>query len=133
MVAIEMRALIDSLHRARERADSILRRAENAGMEVSQAQFDLNGATTALVSARTAVHSFSPEAVRGEVDTGLVVTARAWERGQEAMDELRFRRTGLAVSVGIILLLIVGLVLKIRHLEPAAVRSAERAPGGERR
>jgi predicted CXXCH cytochrome family protein len=115
--ATEMRGLIDSLRVEVFRADSILSRAEHAGMEVSQAQFDLNSATTSLVSARTAVHSFSAENVREEVEAGLQVTAQAYARGQDAMDELQFRRIGLAVSVSVLLLLIVGLVLKIRQLE----------------
>jgi hypothetical protein len=116
-VAAEMRGLIDSLRVELFKADSILAQAEHAGMEVSQAQFDLNSATTSLVSARTAVHSFSADAVREEVEGGLEVTAQAYGRGRDAMNELQFRRIGLAVSVSIILLLIVGLVLKIRQLE----------------
>ena len=36
----------------------VLDQAEHAGMEVSQAQFDLNGARESLVKARTAVHAF---------------------------------------------------------------------------
>jgi predicted CXXCH cytochrome family protein len=116
-IAVEMRGLIDSLRVEVFRADSILSRAEHAGMEVSQAQFDLNSATTSLVSARTAVHSFSGDAVRVEVEGGLEVTAQAYARGQDAMDELQVRRIGLAVSVSIILLLIVGLVAKIRQVE----------------
>jgi hypothetical protein len=115
--ATEMRGLIDSLSVEVLKADSILSRAEHAGMEVSQAQFDLNAATTSLVSARTAVHSFSVDNVKEEVEGGLEVTAQAYARGQDAMDELQFRRIGLAVSVSIILVLIVGLVLKIRQLE----------------
>ncbi len=86
-------------------------------MEVSEAQFDLSAATTALISARAAVHGFSVDGVRQEVEAGLQVTSRAYERGQAALADLQFRRLGLAVSVGIILLLIVGLVLKIRHIE----------------
>jgi hypothetical protein len=35
----------------------------------------------------------------------------------KALDELQFRRKGLAVSVLIILALVVGLVLKIRQME----------------
>jgi hypothetical protein len=34
-----------------------------------------------------------------------------------ALDELQFRRKGLAVSVLIIMALVVGLILKIRRLE----------------
>jgi cytochrome c553 len=55
--ATEMRALIDSLSGETQKANAILLQANHAGMEVSQAQFDLNGAKDALVKARTAVHS----------------------------------------------------------------------------
>ncbi len=89
-------------------------------MEVAEAQFSLNQVTTALVSARTAVHSFSVEAVEREVEAGLEITREAYGRGERALQELQFRRMGLAISVGIILALIVGLVLKIRQLERKA-------------
>ncbi len=118
--ATSMRALIDSLNARYEAADSILARAENAGMEVSEAQFELGGARTALVSARTAVHGFSLDAVSEEVAGGLEVTSAVYGRGEEALAELQFRRIGLAVSVFIILLLIFGLVLKIRQVERKA-------------
>ncbi len=116
-VAAGMRGLIDSLRAGYVVADSILLLAQHAGMEVSQAQFDLNSATTALISARAAVHSFSVDAVGAEVDGGLEITAQALELGERALAELQFRRMGLAVSVVIILMLIFGLVMKIRQLE----------------
>jgi hypothetical protein len=123
-----MKALIDSLNASRTRAETILVRARNAGMEVSQAQFDLEDATTALVKARTAVHAFAADSVRREVEAGLGVTALAYARGQEALDEHLFRRQGLAVSVGVIVLLIVGLILKIRELErPGGAEGSSRA------
>ncbi len=122
--AVTMRSMIDSLIVAHAVADSLLSTAENAGMEVSQAQFDLNGATTALVSARTAVHAFDVGLVRESIDEGVEVAIAAQERGHEALDDLQFRRLGLAVSVGIILILIAGLVLKIRQLEPAKARQS---------
>jgi hypothetical protein len=117
VVAMEMRSLVDTLAIEYDAADSVLHRAENAGMEVSEAQFALGDARTALISARTAIHSFVVDSVRGEVEVGLEVTEQARTRGEEALAELQFRRIGLAVSVGIILLLIVGLVLKIKQLE----------------
>jgi len=113
----EMRTLIDSLGTESRKAHAILRRAEQAGMEVSQAQFDLNGANEALVKARAAVHAFKVEAVKQEIELGLETSAKAYARGVRALDELGFRRKGLFVSVGIILALIVGLVLKIRELD----------------
>jgi hypothetical protein len=128
MVASEMRNLIDSLNEGFEAAGSILSRAENAGMEVAEARFNLNEATTDLVSARTAVHSFSVDAVREEVEAGLEVTSAAYAHGEDALGELKYRRLGLAVSVTIILGLILGLVLKIRHLEES--QAARVDPGG---
>ena len=116
-VASTMRALIDSLDTRLENADSVLAAAENAGMEVSSAQFSLNEAQSSLVQARTAVHSFSVDSVSERVNAGLEVAGQAYGRGLEALDELQFRRMGLAVSVGIIMLLIVGLVFKIRQIE----------------
>jgi uncharacterized tellurite resistance protein B-like protein len=115
--AVAMRALMDSLVAGFEAADSILDEAENAGMEVSGAQFELGDALSSLITARTAVHTFTTEAVAEEVDAGLEVTDRAHARGLDAFRELRFRRTGLAVSSLIILILIAGLLLKIRETE----------------
>jgi predicted CXXCH cytochrome family protein len=115
--AAEMRRLIDALRGEADKARGVLLKAEHAGMEVSQAQFELNGATDALVKARAAVHAFVVEAVKREVDGGLAIAAKAHARGVRALDEVQFRRKGLAVSVAIILALIVGLVLKIRQLE----------------
>lgn len=115
-IASEMRALIDSLGAEYRKADSVLARAENAGMEVSEAQFQLGDVTGALVRARTAVHAFAVDSVRSKVEDGLQVAGQARIRGENALDELQFRRMGLAVSSVIILVLIFGLVLKIRDL-----------------
>lgn len=123
--AAAMRALIDSLRTEFEEADALLSEAERAGMEVSGAQFELNQATSALVSARATIHSFAVDEVRKEVEAGLEITASAYARGQDALKDLQFRRMGLAVSVSIILLFIVGLVLKIGQLERRRPSSAD--------
>ncbi len=115
--AAAMRALIDSLRTGFEEASLLLSQAERAGMEVSEALFELNQATSALVSARATVHSFALDSVRKEVESGLEVTSSAYARGEKALEDLQFRRMGLAISVTIILMFIVGLVLKIRQLE----------------
>lgn len=119
-VATEMRALVDSLNAGYASADSILSRAEHAGMEVSEARFSLSEALTALVSARAAVHSFDIEVVKKEVEAGLAVTTSTYALGDEALRELQVRRKGLAVSVALILLLISGVVVTIRRLEARA-------------
>jgi predicted CXXCH cytochrome family protein len=115
--ASQMRALVDSLAGESQKARAILLQAERAGMEVSQAQFDLNGAREALVKARAAVHAFKVDAVKKEVEPGLTISAKAYARGVRALEELGFRRKWLAVSLVIILALIGGLVVKIRQIE----------------
>jgi hypothetical protein len=115
--AVEMQARITSLRTEVEKADALLGRAERAGMEVSQAQFDLNGARDDLIKARAAVHAFKVDAVTQAVEPGLTVSAKAHARGLRALEELGFRRKGLAVSLLVIFALIVGLVVKIRQLD----------------
>jgi hypothetical protein len=115
--AVAMRASIDKLRGAHEASLQILSRAERSGMEVSQAQFDLNGAVDALVKARAAVHAFAPGAVQPEAARGLEIAERARARGERALAELVFRRRGLFASLIVIGLVIVGLVLKIREIE----------------
>jgi hypothetical protein len=115
--AIEIRAALDRLRDERAAAAAVLERAEHAGMEVSQARFDLNGATDALVKARTAIHAFSVPAVKTEVDAGLAIAGKAHARGVRALGEFAFRRKGLAASLIVILALIAGLIVKVRQLE----------------
>jgi predicted CXXCH cytochrome family protein len=117
IVASAMRTAIDSLTRDFGLADSLLGEAERAGMEVSQPQVDLTNAQTSLLQARTAIHAFSLDSVQRHVDEGLGVTGSSIERGLAALDDLRFRRVGLGVSTAVIVLLIGGLILKIRQLE----------------
>ncbi len=115
--ALEMRRLIDSLRSDYDKAEAVLKSAEQAGMEVSQPQFELGGAKTSLVKARAAVHAFNTDAVKAETTPGIEIARKAYQRGLKALDELQFRRKGLAVSVLIIAALVVGLVVKIRQLE----------------
>ena len=118
-----MRASIEKLRTDYETAYTLLSKAESDGMEVSQALFELNGAKTALVKARASVHGFNLNGVNAEVKPGLEISDKARARGVRALDELQFRRKGLAVSALIILALVVGLVLKIRQMEKKAVRN----------
>ncbi len=115
--ATAMRQSIDALRSDYEKAYTVLSDAEHAGMEVSQPLFDLNGAKTALVKARATIHGFNAEAVKAEVKPGLEIADKARAKGAKALDELQFRRAGLAISVLIIIALVVGLTLKIRQME----------------
>jgi hypothetical protein len=126
---MEMRTLIDTLRTEHDSARSVLLRAERSGIEVSQAQFDLNGAVDALVKSRASVHGFTVAAVSAPIGEGRAIAARAHARGLQALDELQFRRKGLAVSVVIILALIAALAMKIRQIERTAPAAAADLPG----
>jgi hypothetical protein len=120
-----MRATLDALGAERTRAAATVDRAEHAGMEVSQARLDLSGANDALVKARVAVHTAKLEAVKKEADSGLAIAGKAYARGLRALEDLKFRRQGLGVSLVIIVGLIVGLMLKIRQLDRQRRYSAQ--------
>jgi len=109
-----MRAFIDSLRVAHDRAEAILEEAENRGMEVSQALFELEDLNNSLTRARSAVHSFHVGPVAEALQPGFDVAHAAWGSGLDALDEHRYRRVGLGFSSAIILVLIIGLLLKIR-------------------
>jgi hypothetical protein len=115
--ALAMQGYIAQLERERQRADSLLEHAEHAGLEVSQARFELEDATNAIVRARASTHSASLDSVRLKVEEGRQITGKASDEGHAAFRDLHIRRVGLAVSSAIILLLIVGLVMKIRAVE----------------
>lgn len=116
-LAAQMLVSIDKLRNSYEGAQKVLGNAEHAGMEVSQALFELNDANTALIKARASIHGFDKAILDKEVEPGLKIAEKAQARGVKALDELQFRRKGLAVSALIIFAFVVGLILKIRQLE----------------
>jgi predicted CXXCH cytochrome family protein len=115
--AAAIRSSLDGLRGDVQRATDILDRAENAGMEVSQAKFELRGAADLLLKARAAVHQFDPIPVKKLTDEGVQVATKMQARGLKALEELTFRHRGLWIAVGIILVTIVGLVLKIKEID----------------
>ncbi len=98
-------------------------------MEVSQDLFELDNVNTDITKARAAIHSFHLDPVKTEVDAGLAVAVKGLQQGDAAMEEHSFRRVGLAISAGIILLLIAAIFMKMRDNEARAeeVLSACRA------
>jgi hypothetical protein len=117
LLAAGMLKSIESLKASYEKAIAVLNDAEHAGMEVSQPLFELNEAQTALIKARAAIHGFDQALLDKEIEPGLKITERAYALGVKALEELQFRRKGLAVSALIIFALVIGVVLKIRQIE----------------
>ena len=112
-----MRTSLDRLRQAIEASSAALARVRNAGMEVGDQQLALDGARTKLILARMEVHASSPATLEPVIADGLALTTGVDRAAQEAVDDLAFRRRGLFVSLGLILLVVVALTLKIREID----------------
>jgi len=86
-------------------------------MEVGEARVVQASAQEQLIKARVEVHTFTPPRVEDTVTAGNKLAAQAYKAGEEALAELAFRRKGLALSLIIIALVVLGLWLLIRELE----------------
>lgn len=127
--AATMRADLVSLDGEIRRASALVDRASEAGMEVSKVRFDLVSATNALTKARSEVHLFRPSAVHAAVVEGLTVARKAAAGGEARLKERDFRRRGLFVSLGLILLSIAALVVRIRERDRRPPESGGSPPG----
>jgi predicted CXXCH cytochrome family protein len=112
-----MRGSIDRLKHGIDNSDALIARVRNAGMEVSAEELALGDARSQLTLARTEMHASNPAKVDAVAQDGLKILAGVDQGGQKAVAELRFRRTGLAVSLAAILLVVVAIVLKVRQID----------------
>lgn len=115
--ATAMRSQIEQLKTAIARSQGLVAAAENAGMGMDDATLALREAGNHLTLARTEMHAFDPKPVATVLQAGLAITAKVDASSEAAMAEVSYRRTGLAVSLGAILLVVVALRLKIRSLK----------------
>jgi hypothetical protein len=99
-------------------AAEVLHQAEVAGMEVSAPRFELKSkGATAEIEARALVHSFDPDRLIARSEEGRKTARNAVEAGRAALAELQFRRKGLAASLVLVGLVLLGLYLKIRQID----------------
>ena len=115
-----MRQAIDELAAHVGQAQELLDRAARAGMEVSRAKFDLTGAQDKLIDARVVIHAFSPVELKNVTAPGVEIAMKAHASGEQALQELQFRRKGLAASLIFILAAILSIYLKLRQIERRA-------------
>ncbi|HUA86262.1 MAG TPA: cytochrome c3 family protein [Bryobacteraceae bacterium] len=115
--AAEMAQWIDGLGAALNHSDAVLTQADQAGMEVSDAQEKLSDGREDLVKARLAMHLFEPEEMHKPIEAGMDVAAETLRAGQEALHEKNVRRIGLAISVFFIAVTVFAIWLLIRRLE----------------
>ena len=117
VAATGMRADIERLKAGIDRSAATVARLKNAGMEMDPQELALGTARSRLTLARTEMHAFDAARVTPIVDEGLMIVADVDRAGERATAELRFRRRGLALSLGAILLVVVALGLKIRQID----------------
>ncbi|MCM2313722.1 MAG: hypothetical protein NDJ92_01040, partial [Thermoanaerobaculia bacterium] len=126
-------ALMNGMHELTSsvaRAERILLTAQRGGVEVRAARAALDQAVDREIELQVLVHTFSPEKAFAEKrKEGLASAAQALEAGQGSMNELRFRRRGLLVSLVLIAIVLVALALKIRDLSPAPKHGGDGGPG----
>ena len=99
------------------RSGEILDRAERSGMEVSSARVRMTEATQTLIQARVQAHSFDLKRITDLTQEGAKIAEDAYNSGLAALKEHDTRRKGLAFSLIAIVLVIVGLLYKIREIE----------------
>ena len=117
VVAGEMRGRIDGLLVQIDKSQSILDRAERAGMEVSRPKFELRDAIDGVTHARVLIHTSSTLEVDKVIGPASSVAEKTYQAGEEALAELNFRRKGLVVSLFFILFLAAVVYLKLRQIE----------------
>jgi predicted CXXCH cytochrome family protein len=115
--AARMRGDIEELKAALEKSHSTIARIRNAGIEVGDDELALREAASKLTLARTELHSFEPTQVSAVIADGLKIVAGVDQRGQRGLAELRYRRRGLAWSLGAIVLVVFSLALKLRQID----------------
>jgi hypothetical protein len=98
-------------------ADSLLHLAEQRGMETAYGRAALKEANDQVVGVRAVLHSFDPAVIGATLDEGRTSARNASDEGRKAIRNWTERRYGTAASLGVILLMIVLLVLKIRQIE----------------
>ena len=112
-----MHEQLENLQSAIVASDGILGRAERRGMEVSQPLLQQSQARDALLKARVTVHAFNDNDLKHDTDAGLAVTRQTFSAGEKALQEWKFRRVGLGLSLVMIALTLLGLGVYIRNLE----------------
>jgi len=115
--AIAMHDAIETLANETQTARALLKKASEAGMEVSREQFDLSKADEALTKSRADVHGFQPAAVERDAAEGSKIARTARAAGLKALKGRDYRRRGLFLSLFLILGSIGALIFKIRQVD----------------
>ena len=101
------------------RAERTVLRARRGGVETRDALLELDQAVDAQIGLEVLLHGFSLEPGGQFLEThasGLEHAGAALAAGERALEELAFRRRGLALALVVILAVLIGLGLKIHQI-----------------
>jgi predicted CXXCH cytochrome family protein len=116
-IASSMRQLIDSLESVEADAAQRVFEAEQKGMEIGEAKFQLRSVRQSRFEARTKVHSFDYEQFHEVVDGGIKVGGGVVAEATQAIDEYYYRRWGLGIASLIMTTLAISMFIVIRRIE----------------
>jgi len=98
-------------------AQTRVTRVSRAGMLMDDAQVKLEEAHQALVLAQVEIHTADVVRVQSQTKQIMAAATAAEKLAAAAEKELRYRRTGLFVSLVVIALAMIALIFKIRAME----------------
>jgi len=114
--ATAIRTALDDLKTSMGAATEVVARAENAGMDMTDAKLPLSDAQTQLILGRNLVHSLSLREVQSAATEGIGLSQKAADLGRAGLAEIAFRRRGFAFALAGLMILALGLYLKIRAM-----------------
>jgi hypothetical protein len=111
------RDTITQLDQARTRFIAVSEKFAARGVDVEPINNQLTELGDALKKSRTYMHSFSRETFQQVAAPGKEAVKRTDSLVDKAIQELKYRQIGLAVSIGLIGLLMLAIYLKLRQME----------------
>jgi predicted CXXCH cytochrome family protein len=115
--ASAFKSKLDSFKEKIHHLESMLRSAEQQGVEVSEPEFKLREVNTLLILSRNLTHSLNIMDFEENIREGDLVLEEIQEDGEAALAEAKARKSGLAIVTFFILLLAIALFLKIKQIE----------------
>ena len=115
--AAQMAGWINGLDTALKESETLLSRAEEYGMDVSEGQVRVIDGRENLVKSRLVVHSMQLDEMRKSIETGMAIAKETLQAGQAALREKDVRRIGLAISVLLIAIAILAIRILLHRIE----------------
>ena len=114
--ALHFKSALTALGAGKAELSGTVEHLAEAGLDVEPLTGVIGELSESLVQTRTRVHSFDQGTFDSAANPGLQTLERGRKLVDEAKAENRFRRKGLLVAIGSLLLLAGGLALKIKGL-----------------